>query len=327
MLLIYDDFYLKHDAGPCHPESPGRLYAVINAVRNRDYGSSISFILPEAAKTQDICLVHSLKYLDMVRQLSRAGDYSNLDPDTVISGYSYDCAVLAAGGCINGIDYLLQGKKGPVKNGRVALKGMRKSFFALVRPPGHHAFNNRGSGFCIFNNIAIAARYSAKIGLADKIAIVDFDVHHGNGTQDIFYEDNNILYISIHQYPHYPGTGSASQTGSGAGAGYTLNVPVPAGSGEPEYLRAFDKIITPRLKTFEPGLVLLSAGFDAHRLDPLSSINLESGSYKKIISKLLKSSDAGIPYGIILEGGYDPPAVAQSALCAIDAFMEEKNAV
>jgi acetoin utilization deacetylase AcuC-like enzyme len=326
MLLIYDDYYQKHDAGPGHLENPGRLYAVINAIRNKGYGSNISFILPEAAKIQDVCLVHSLQYMDTVKQLSQPGNYNYLDPDTVISGYSYNCALLAAGGCINGIEYL-KGKNGPVKMGRGAEKSMRKSFFALVRPPGHHAFNNRGSGFCIFNNIAIAARYAAKIRLADKIAIVDLDVHHGNGTQDIFYADNNTLYISIHQYPHYPGTGSDSETGYGAGAGYTLNVPVPAGSGEPEYLRAFDKIIIPRLKAFGPGLVLLSAGFDAHRLDPLSSINLESGSYKKIISKLLKASGGGTPYGVVLEGGYEPAAVAQSALCTIDAFVEEKNAV
>ena len=329
MLLIYDEFYLKHDAGPSHIENPGRLFSIADAII-RDKYNNISIFKPVAAGVDDICLVHNLQYVEKVKQLSGDGNYHNLDPDTVISKFSYECAALAAGGCITGVDYLFR-KDFPLKNivakrGTERIKEKRMSFFALVRPPGHHAFNNRGSGFCIFNNIAIAAKYARKKNFADKIAIVDFDVHHGNGTQDIFYEDNSTLYISIHQYPHYPGTGDAGQTGAGPGEGYTLNIPMAAGTGEPEYMRAFEKIIIPRLKKFGPELVLLSAGFDAHRLDPLSSINLESGSYKKIMEKLLSAMDKAIPFGIIFEGGYNHLATAESVICTIDALLEEKNA-
>ncbi len=337
MQIIYDDFYLKHDTGPLHCENARRLSGIVEAVRKSGHLRRMHFVSPSPSSLDSVCLVHTREYIEYIKEISGSGIACNIDPDTVVSGHTYDCALLAAGGCINGIDYISSSSinngaivNNSIKNNYMGNGNMkdspyseRKVFLALVRPPGHHAFSDEGTGFCIFNNISIAARYALKKGIAGKIAIIDFDVHHGNGTQSIFYDDDKVFYISLHQYPHYPGTGYYTDTGTGKGQGFTLNIPLSPGSGEPDYIYAFEKIISPLLLNFGPELVLISAGYDAHRLDLLSSINLEDDSFRKIMLILIGLFDKRIPFGLVLEGGYNRGAAAASVLKTIDAFLEE----
>lgn len=336
MYIIYDDFYLKHFTGPSHVENAGRLAAIIAAIKKSSLFKDLDFCRPNKASTNQVCLVHGQAYVEKIAALSEeAGksDYNmlfNIDMDTVVSKYTYESAMLAAGAGVSGIDMLFGEKKGDI-------------FFALVRPPGHHAFKDSGSGFCIFNNIAIAAAYSIENHGLKRVAIIDFDVHHGNGTQDIFYEDNRVLYISLHQYPHYPGTGDWPENGRKKGEGYNLNIPLSANSGENDYIYAVNEIILPVLERFDPELLLFSAGYDAHKDDPLSLINLEDDSYRKIMELILrgcrqlsvrksgstiaaennsKSIPGGFKTGIILEGGYNYEATARSVLKTISVCLE-----
>jgi len=336
MYIIYDDFYLKHFTGPSHVENAGRLAAIVAAIKKSSLFKDLNFCRPNKAGTNQVCLVHDPAYVAKIEALSKdAGkfDYNmlfNIDADTVVSKYTYESAMLAAGAGISGIDMLFGGKGGNI-------------FFALVRPPGHHAFKDSGGGFCIFNNIAIAAAYSIENYGLKRIAIIDFDVHHGNGTQDIFYEDDRVLYISLHQYPHYPGTGDWRENGVRKGEGFNLNIPLAANSNENDYIYAVNEIILPVLERFNPELLLFSAGYDAHKDDPLSLINLEDDSYKKIMGLILKgrrqltagknsnnmtagNNDKSIPggfkTGIILEGGYNYEATARSVLKTISGCLE-----
>ena len=336
MYIIYDDFYLKHFTGPSHVENAGRLAAIIAAIKKSSLFKDLDFFKPDKADTNQVCLIHDPAYVKKIEALSeeaKESDYNmlfNIDMDTVVSKYTYESAMLAAGAGVGGIDMLFGEKKGDI-------------FFALVRPPGHHAFKDNGSGFCIFNNIAIAAAYSIENHGLKKVAIIDFDVHHGNGTQDIFYEDDRVLYISLHQYPHYPGTGDWLENGRKKGEGFNLNIPLAANSNENDYLYAVNKIILPVLERFVPELLLFSAGYDAHKDDPLSLINLEDDSYRKIMELILrrhrqlsvgkisitgvagnnsKSNPGGFKTGIILEGGYNYEATARSVLKTISACLE-----
>jgi acetoin utilization deacetylase AcuC-like enzyme len=311
MYIIYDDFYLKHDCGPSHPENSDRLRFIINAIRNSNFSKELSFESPFEASPEQISLIHEKNYIKRVRSLSEEGGYHYLDIDTVVSENTFKCALLAVGGCFKGIDLILNDVSA-------------SSFFAIIRPPGHHAFRSFGSGFCIFNNIALAARYAQTNYNANKIAIIDFDLHHGNGTQDFFYSSNKVFYISFHQYPYYPGTGYYDEIGRGAGEGYNLNFPFPAGSDETDYLFALTDIILPVLKRFKPELILVSAGYDGHFEDPFSSINLKDESFYKIMNLILfigKINDCN-KIGIILEGGYNHEATARGVLKTISACIE-----
>ncbi len=279
MYIIYDDIFLKHNTGQSHPENPLRLLSIIDKI-NEIYKKKIDsfnlkFEKPTIVDEKVILEIHDKNYLEKVRLLSqkllsRPGTFYYLDPDTVVSEHTYECALFAAGACQKGIDLIF---KNPGEN-----------FFAMVRPPGHHAFNDRGSGFCIFNNIAIAAKYAINNYNLERVAIIDFDVHHGNGTQDIFYESNNVFYISMHQYPHYPGSGYYTEIGNKEGKGFNLNIPLTPFSEEVDYLFAFIELVLPALLKYKPQLLLVSAGYDAHEDDYLSSINLSSSSYYKIAS-------------------------------------------
>ena len=320
MYIIYDDFYLKHDTGPGHPENSGRLSSIMKALGNFEYRKNLKFESPFEADNEMLNLVHDSKYIKNIEKLSAQGGFHQIDPDTVVSEDTFRSAKLASGGCLKGID-LLFSERDPI-------------FFALVRPPGHHAFSDHGSGFCIFNNISLAAKYAMEKYNIKKIAIIDFDVHHGNGTQSIFYKSSEVFYISIHQYPLYPGSGWYDEKGESQGLGFNLNIPVVPGSGENDYFIAFIEIIFPLITNYDPELILVSAGYDAHRDDPLASINLTEDSYYKIMSIIMYMSIAGmqnnpgkkrVKTGIILEGGYNHKATALSVLSTITACMEAER--
>lgn len=321
MHIIYDDFYLKHDTGYDHPENPGRLSAIKNALDSYESRGKLTFNTPVPAEKATISLVHSGKYIEMVKFYSENSPPYYLDPDTVISEHTYACALLAAGGCISGVDLILNDFD----------KSERSFFFALVRPPGHHAFRARGTGFCIFNNVAISAMHALSRYNLKRIAIIDFDVHHGNGTQNIFYDSDRVFYVSLHQYPHYPGSGYLDETGKGMGEGFNLNIPMQPFSGEDDYVRAFIDIVIPVLAGYRPELILVSAGFDGHAEDPLSYIRLGNSSYYKMMQLILyisrnitgNSVKNFCNVGVVLEGGYNHEALAGSVLKVIDACLEE----
>ena len=233
MYIVYDDFYLKHDSGPSHPENANRLIAIKEALDNWELKNKIIIEKPYPATKVQIEIVHDKNYIKKVKSLSENKSLSYLDMDTAVTEYTYDCALLAAGGCFKGLDLIFDSK------------AKFSKFFAVIRPPGHHASRWAGSGFCIFNNMALSARYAQiKYGIK-RIAIIDFDVHHGNGTQEIFYDDSSVFYISFHQYPHYPGTGYYDEIGSGRGKGFNLNFPFAPQTGDPDYLTATIDIIMP----------------------------------------------------------------------------------
>ncbi len=291
--LIDDDRFLAHDTGPRHPEQPARLSAIRRALATRSWFGELQHC---AAVPADIAVLessHTLAYIRRAAQACAAGAPYLDTPDVVISAQSYDVALLAAGAPLVLADALVQGQ---INNG-----------FAVLRPPGHHAEREAAMGFCLFNNVAILARYlQGRHGL-DKIAIVDWDVHHGNGTQHSFEEDPSVLYISTHQYPYYPGTGAAYETGSGRGRGTTLNCPMAAGATDSAYERAFCEEIIPKLDAFKPECVIISAGFDAHRDDPLADLQLSTRCFQWMTERLMEvaAQYAGGRLLSVLEGGYN----------------------
>jgi acetoin utilization deacetylase AcuC-like enzyme len=313
MYFIYDKFYLKHGNGPFHPESPERLKNIKIAVDSMKPGYTINHIRPLKADEKQIGMVHYPEYIEKVKRLSSEGRLSFLDADTGVNKHTYSCALLAAGGCFTGLDHIL-------KPGTLC-----RRFFLACRPPGHHAFPYRGSGFCIFNNIALGIKYARGEYGIKKVAVVDFDAHHGNATQEIFYEDSNVFYISMHQYPYYPGTGDLSEVGYGRGEGFNLNLPFASGTKEPDYLVSIVDIILPLLERFEPGLVMVSAGYDSHMDDRISSLGLLEESYYKIMLALSAfsrwSCDGRL--GIVLEGGYNHISTSRSVVSTISACMDD----
>jgi acetoin utilization deacetylase AcuC-like enzyme len=263
----------------------------------------------QPASEEQLLRAHSKRLVQQVRTASMWGQ--SLDADTYTTTESYDLARIAAGCCCQGVDMILSG---------AASNGM-----ALVRPPGHHAERDRVGGFCLFNNVAIAARQAQVVHGVQKVAIVDFDVHHGNGTQDIFYEDENVLFVSLHLYHpfFYPGTGSLREMGRGAGEGATVNVPFPPGTGDRGYRQAFEQIVLPKLRQFRPGLVLVSAGFDAHWLDPLASAGLSLTGYAEMVRMLVESAGELAEGRIffVLEGGYRLEVLRNGILNTLYALL------
>ncbi len=291
--FVYDDRFLDHDPGEDHPESPDRLRAVMSHLRDLPWFSSLT---PLAAKTADpdrVLTTHSAEYIDRARAACEGGARTLDVPDVGICAASYNTAMLAAGSAIVLADAVASGK---VRNG-----------FALLRPPGHHALAGSAMGFCLFNNIAIAARFLRDKYQMKRVAIVDWDVHHGNGTQDSFYDDPSVLYISLHQWPFYPGTGAESETGAGAGKGATLNIPMPQESTDFDYQEAFKDKVLPKLDEFGPEAILISAGFDAHAKDPLANIRLTADCFGWMTLQLMEAAKkhAGGRIISLLEGGYD----------------------
>lgn len=288
--IAYDDSFLRHDTGPWHPESPERLRAVMEAVNSMKTG--YEKINPREASKDELTLVHDSTYVETILNMDPRGTVM-LDPDTAYSPATKTAALKAVGAVLVSVDNIIEGKINRA--------------FCPVRPPGHHAEPARAMGFCIFNNIAVGAAYSvAKKGIA-KAAIIDWDVHHGNGTQRAFYADDRVLYISLHQYPHYPGSGTEGETGMGKGEGYTLNIPMRHGAGDSDYRKAFKEKIIPALDEFRPGLIFISAGFDAHMYDPLAGIGLSTEFFGEMTVYLKSSAEKHCAGKIIsvLEGGYN----------------------
>jgi len=307
---LYDKIFLAHDTGLSHPECPERLIAIDDKIRSAPYYESLVKVKPSMPDLQYIKTIHTPAYLDRIRQEIEGGAQYLDSMDTEVCPRSYDVALMAAGGCLNMCDTVMSG---------AALYG-----FCAIRPPGHHAESDSAEGFCIFNNIAIAARYLQKKHALSRVAIIDWDVHHGNGTQHAFYRDNTVLYISLHQYPHFPGTGSIFEKGDGPGEGFTMNFPMNRGDGDTEYFAIFTSQIIPALNKFRPDIILISAGFDAHRADPLSSINLSTEAYGEFTVMLLDAARQCCQGKIIafLEGGYHLTALANGVDQVMKAFTE-----
>jgi len=307
-LLIYDDVYLGHRADTSHPENPGRLTAIVSALEERGMRGKLRALSPRRASREELALAHSESYIERVQQAA-GGGVQWLDWDTYVCEDSWEAAVTAAGGVLRACEEVANG--GDV------------TAFCAVRPPGHHASSSRGMGFCLFNNVAIAARYvQREKGLA-RVAIVDWDCHHGNGTAEIFYEDPSVLYLSLHRYPFYPGTGGEGEAGAGEGKGTTVNVPLPGGVSRGEYRRRFEEAIEGGLIPFQPEAVVVSAGFDAHEADPIAGLGLEAEDFGWMTEKLCEAAQGNARGRIVsvLEGGYDVEALGECVCEHVSALM------
>ncbi len=307
--LIYDSLYLEHKTTPDHPEKPERLTKIIETLNSKGLYSQLLELKAAPAPLERIQAVHSLDYIERARRSCENGAGYLDSLDVPISRRSYDAAVLAAGGVLAAVDAVMEKKAA--------------NAFCAVRPPGHHALENRAMGFCIFNNVAVGAKYvQEKYGLSN-VLIVDWDVHHGNGTQATFYEDPTVLYFSVHQYPFYPGTGSQAEKGSGKGLGYTINVPLPAGTGDATYLKAFEETLRPAAIDFSPDFVLISAGFDAHKDDLLGGMAVTARGFSQL-TEIVKAIARKCCEGrlvSVLEGGYHLGGLAESVEAHIRVLM------
>jgi acetoin utilization deacetylase AcuC-like enzyme len=300
--LYYSPQFLRHEA-PGHPEAPSRLTAAWALFERHGLLLDLAVSQPTPADLAVIEGVHSAPYIRAVRAMAAEGG-GWLDGDTFVSPASFEAAVLAAGAAVDATAAVLAGRL--------------RNAFVLVRPPGHHAVRDQAMGFCLFNNVAIAAQWAVRAGGAQRVLIVDFDVHHGNGTQEIFYERADVCFFSIHQFPLYPGTGRLAEAGSGAGAGTTANLPLPPGCGNAEYLRAFDEILTPLAQRWRPDVLLVSAGYDAHWRDPLANMRLTVEGYVALVERLqaLAAELCGGRLVVVLEGGYNLNAIAAAAVAS-----------
>jgi acetoin utilization deacetylase AcuC-like enzyme len=305
ILLSTDERMLAHNPGPGHPERPERLRAILDDLRRRPIDGT-RWATPSPATPEALALAHDPGYVSSI--LSLRGQSTELDPDTIVSPGSIDAALLAAGAAIQTVDALMSRDT--------------DSAVAIVRPPGHHAERARAMGFCLFNNIAIAAAHARACHGLDRILIIDWDVHHGNGTQDIFYSDPAVLYFSTHQFPFYPGTGGAHEVGEGAGRGFTVNVPLPAGIGDSEYAAIFDLVLSPIADAFAPQLVLVSAGFDAHRSDPLGEMRMSERGFAHLcaVAEEIAARHAEGRIALILEGGYNIHNLAADVRACIEVL-------
>jgi acetoin utilization deacetylase AcuC-like enzyme len=294
--VFYDPVFLLHDCGPDHPESPQRLKAVMDAVRSVD-GVEISESCRQATE-DELALVHQPEYIRQLKKIS-GNSIVMLDPDTPLSPRSFEAALKAVGSVMEAVDFVFESDDNKA--------------FCAVRPPGHHAEPDRAMGFCIFNNIAVGAAYAIKKGLAQKIAIIDWDVHHCNGTQKMFYDNPQVMVVSLHQYPFYPGTGGGLESGEADGLGFTINLPMWSGGGDHEYRQAFDCVILPAINNFQPDLLMISAGFDAHKDDPMANLNLTTeffGEMTRMMTTMAKQHCRGKIVSV-LEGGYNLKALSE----------------
>ncbi len=307
-LLLSDPRFFQHRSTAYHPERPERLDAAQAAIeRARASGLAFAPIEPRAATVDELSRVHTSKFLGWMDGLR--GEEGYIDADTYVGPESVAIAELAAGGTVALVDAIIDG---PVKRG-----------IALVRPPGHHARPEQAMGFCLFNNAAIAAAHARSRGLS-RVAIIDWDVHHGNGTQDAFYRDPSVLYVSTHQFPFYPGTGAVLENGEGDGEGFTINVPLTAGGGDGVYRGAFERVILPALEEYAPELVIISAGFDASARDPLAEMALSADAFGWMARALRRVADTSASGRLLLalEGGYDLVALESGLLAATRGIVE-----
>jgi acetoin utilization deacetylase AcuC-like enzyme len=309
----FHDLCLEHLPGEGHPERPGRLSAVQARLTEAGLLAELDARAPRPAREEELLRVHGAEHVALVRRACAAAPVA-LDGDTSVSPRSWDAALRAAGGVLEACERVLD--------------GTWSNAFCAVRPPGHHAEKDRAMGFCLFNNVAVAAAaLRAEHGL-ERVAILDWDVHHGNGTQHLFEEDGSVFYASLHQWPLYPGTGAEDERGRGAGEGATRNCPLPAGAGEREWLGALEDVLLPELDAFAPQFVLISAGFDAHRLDPLAGTCLEEPAYAALSARMLElaARHAGGRLVSVLEGGYHLEALASCVETHVGALVESARA-
>jgi len=307
--LVIAEAYVEHLTGQGHPEQPGRVTAIVERLQADGLLDKARTITPRTATDEEIQRCHAADYLRIVNEDVTEGLHRLSTGDTSLSARSLEIARLAAGGLLAAVDEVLAGRL--------------RNAFAVVRPPGHHATPKKGMGFCLFNNVAIAARHAqAKHGVG-RVLIADWDVHHGNGTQDIFYEDGTVLFFDTHQHPLYPGTGAATETGKGAGAGLTINCPFPAGSGRKEIVGAFREKLVTAAQAFKPDLVLVSAGFDSRIDDPLGSFTLTDDDFAELtgIVKEIAAKHCGGRLVSTLEGGYNLAGLASAAASHVRALM------
>jgi acetoin utilization deacetylase AcuC-like enzyme len=311
--ILIDDIYMLHQPGSRHPESPRRLTAIREALQSLGVLERWTRIQPRPARSDELELIHHPSLLEHVEKAARRAP-TYLDPDTVVSGDSYRTALFAAGGVLECTDAICSG-------------GLRR-VFAFVRPPGHHAEPDKAMGFCLFNNVALAAAYARIEHRIDRIAVVDFDLHHGNGTQACFYDDPHVLYVSSHQFPFYPGSGNFHEVGIRDGAGYTLNLPLPEGSGDESLVPIYSRIVSPILQQFRPQLILVSAGFDAHFKDPLGGLRVTQEGLRSVSASLIRAArtlcDGKILF--VLEGGYSLEALHSCTTMIMQAMEEEEPA-
>jgi acetoin utilization deacetylase AcuC-like enzyme len=304
MILIHSERFAEHQTPPGHPERSERA-EVMDVVAAKWKTRGVEVVAPRAATREQLARVHESDYLRRISETT--GRSVALDPDTYTSPESHEIALLAAGATVDAVERVMAGSQKPA--------------LAMVRPPGHHAERNRAMGFCLYNNVAIGAAHARAQGAA-KVAIIDYDVHHGNGTQHLFEADPHVLYISTHQYPYYPGTGAATEIGRGAGEGFTVNLPLEVGATDEDYRAVFDAIVSPVLRQFEPALIMISAGFDAHERDPLAGMRVTTPSFGAMTMALRKVAEECCRGRIVAvtEGGYDLQALAASLDSTIEAL-------
>ena len=308
--VVVDQEYLKHFAGESHPERPERIQVLLDLAGGLG-SEKFQLLPPKAASRADIEYTHGADHVRLVESTSKVNRHA-LDGDTITCRDSFGVGLLAVGGFLTLLDSIAARE---VRNG-----------FALVRPPGHHALRNRAMGFCLFNTMAIGAEYLKRAHGANKILIMDWDVHHGNGTQDAFYDDPSVLFISTHQFPFYPGSGAVNEVGAGAGEGYTINVPLPAGCANTEYLQVFQDVVVPAAEKFKPQWILVSAGFDPHRRDPLGGMGVSEEGFAAMARKLLMLAErfADARIALLLEGGYDLAGLRNSVAAVLSELQAQK---
>jgi acetoin utilization deacetylase AcuC-like enzyme len=297
--IITHPIYLEHKTEIFHPENPGRLQSIYGMLDDQDFGEGLVRIDPRYSTLEELLLVHDPRYVDRVLDTAEKTRV-RFDPDTVTSPKTYKAAWMAAGGVMEAVRAVVEGDVG--------------NAFALVRPPGHHALRDRAMGFCIFNNLAIAARYALKRHGLERVLIVDWDLHHGNGIQSIFYDDPRVLYISLHRYPYFPWSGGSAEIGQGKGEGYTVNIPLEFGASDADYANLFRHLLPSFAERYKPQIVLVAAGFDIHHADPLRSMKVTEAGFARMTG-LLMDLAAGLCGGrlvLALEGGYDAEALRDS---------------
>jgi acetoin utilization deacetylase AcuC-like enzyme len=314
--LLYDEVYLRHLSGSTgHPERPERLTAILGGLDKAGVLTRLARVGARRATEDELALVHDRTYLALTRrELMHVEGVKELSTgDTLVSRDSLEAAYAAAGGVLNAVDAVVSGRL--------------KNAFCAVRPPGHHATRSRGMGFCLFNNVAIAARYLQKVHGVRRVLIVDWDYHHGNGTQDAFYEDDSVFYFSTHHYGAYPGTGGPDERGAGRGLGTTLNVPLPRGAGDAQILQAFEDKLVPAARMFKPDFILISAGFDGMRRDELGQFDITPRGFAAITRVVVKLADEMCQGRIVsvLEGGYRLDGLAESATAHVRALQGESD--